>query len=512
MKKIILIITILIALITSILPTTVLASDTLFEYYPNYRFFESIYYDGATYNKMLVGQTFTPKTTHILTSVKVRLNRIGNCGNIEIWLFKTSAGKPTGFEIAQSVAIPSSSITQSSLGEWYEFIFSKSQQKLLTSGTKYAIVIMALGTVDTSNYIRIAMDENGTYEDGNAVYTLDYGDSWKAAANPLLDVAFYEYGIYPPEVPSIISNDASNITQYEARLNATVSNDGYEVCDVRFGYGTTTQAAVDFESYDVVTSWVNDTYSSGEKPYVDIESLTTDTTYYFRAQIKNSAGIATSDEMSFTTKSSFSEPTEFRAITDSNTINLFWTKGTGASTTMIRYSYGSYPTSTSSGVLLYNGTGSNTTHTGLSSGMTVYYTAWSISGVEESTGVNLLATTLIQEENDVNITNPTEPVNWFLDIDPTTLENFEPVYSTVNDTADAIGMPHSTFWFLIATTMSVLAGFGVYSWKKTLLGAGIVMLVCMIIFSTVSLIPGWMIFLVGIVIMSMGTVARRFGT
>jgi hypothetical protein len=148
----------------------------------------------------------------------------------------------------------------------------------------------------------------------------------------------------------------------------------------------------------------------------------------------------------------------------------------------------------------------------LTAGSTVYYTAWSISGEDESDAVNLLATTLIEDEGDVNITDPTEPVNWFIDIDPTTLENFEPVYTSVNDIADSIGMPYSTFWFLGATTVSVLAGFGVYTWKKTLLGAGLVMLVFLIIFSTVSLVPGWMIFLTGIVIMSMGTVARRFGT
>jgi hypothetical protein len=511
MKKIILIITILIALITSILPTTVLASDILFEYYPNYSIFDPIQYGGAVQNSMLIGQTFIPKTTHTLTSVKVRLNRIGNCGNINIWLFETSAGKPTGFEIARSVPIPSSSITQSSLGEWYEFIFSESNQELLTAGTKYAIVIAALGTVDQNNYIRIAVDENGTYEDGNTVYSLDYRASWEVSPNPLLDVAFYEYGIYLPEVPSIISNDASNITQYEARLNSTVSNDGYEVCDVRFGYGTTSKAAVDFEDYDTVTDWENDKYSAGEKPYVDIDSLTSNTTYYFRVQIKNSAGTATSNEISFTTLSDFTAPVNFKAVTESTVINLFWVKGMGASTTMIRYNYGSYPTSTTDGTLLYNGTGSNTTHTGLTAGSTIYYTAWSISGVDISEGVNLLATTIIQEEGDVNLTKPTTPVNWFIDIDPTTMENFEPVYSMMNDIADSIDMPHPTFWFLAATTMSVAGGVGVYSWKKSLLGAGIVMLVIMIVASTVHLIPGFMIFLVGLAIISIGTVARRFG-
>lgn len=505
MKKIILIITILIALITSILPTTVLASDTLFEYYnTGYDNNQKIgYIDWET--EWVGGQTFTPQVTHNQTSVKLKLFRSGSPGTITCYLFGTAAGLPVA-PILRYKTYNGDSITTNANGEWVEFVWETPYQ--VTAGVKYAIV---LDSLNKGGSIWWAEDVTSpTYTGGNKIFSVDGSATFTAYAGT--DMYFETYGTYPPAVPSIVAKDASDITQYEAKLNATVSNDGYEACDVRFGYGTTSKAKVNFEDYDTVTDWVNDYYTTGMNVSVNVGSLDADTTYYYRVQIKNSAGTATSDEISFTTLDDFTAPVNFRAVTESTVINLFWVKGTGASTTMIRYSYGSYPTSTTDGILLYSGTGSNTTHTGLTSGSTVYYTAWSVSGVDISEGVNLLATTTIQEEGDVDLTKPTTPVNWFIDIDPTTMENFEPVYSMMNDIADSIDMPHPTFWFLAATTMSVAGGVGVYSWKKSLLGASIVMLVIMIVASAVHLIPGFMIFLVGLVIISIGTVARRFGT
>lgn len=507
MKKIILIITILIALITSILPTTVLASDTLFEHYntgyDNVQEIGYVSYPGV--DLYVGGQTFTPQVTHNQTSVKLKLFRSGSPGTITCYLFGTAAGLPVA-PILRYKTYNGNSITTNANGEWVEFVWETPYK--VTAGVKYAIVLVS---PNKGGSIWWQEDVTSpTYTGGNKIFSVDGSATFDNYYGT--DMMFETYGTYPPAVPSIVAKDASDITQYEAKLNATVSNDGYEACDVRFGYGTTSKAKVNFEDYDTVTDWVNDYYTTGMNVSVNVGSLDADTTYYYRVQIKNSAGTATSDEISFTTLDDFTAPVNFRAVTESTVINLFWVKGTGASTTMIRYSYGSYPTSTTDGILLYSGTGSNTTHTGLTSGSTVYYTAWSISGVDISEGVNLLATTTIQEEGDVDLTKPTTPVNWFIDIDPTTMENFEPVYSMMNDIADSIDMPHPTFWFLAATTMSVAGGVGVYSWKKSLLGASIVMLVIMIAASAVHLIPGFMIFLVGLVIISIGTVARRFGT
>lgn len=93
MKKIILIITILIALITSILPTTVLASDTLFEHYNTG--YDNVQRIGCVGADLYVGgQTFTPQVTHNQTSVKLKLFRSGSPGTITCYLFGTAAGLP----------------------------------------------------------------------------------------------------------------------------------------------------------------------------------------------------------------------------------------------------------------------------------------------------------------------------------------------------------------------------------------------------------------------------------
>jgi len=65
-------------------------------------------------------------------------------------------------------------------------------------------------------------------------------------------------------------------------------------------------------------------------------------------------------------------------------IDLSWTKHTGDDKTLIRYKSGSNPTSVTDGTLLYNDTGSSKSHTGLSGGTHVYYSAW---GWNESAGL-----------------------------------------------------------------------------------------------------------------------------
>lgn len=512
-KKLFLALVITIVMIAGIVPVNVLATDTLFDYYntggDNAQAIGYVTSDKP-YDMWVGGQTFTPATTYNLKSIKLKLMRNGSGINAVfrcfLLAFTTIGELPTG-DILRQADINAGIVTDNANGEWVAFTFDTAYQ--VTAGTKYVILLACSGTgIVVAQWFEDVTSP--TYSGGNKIFSDNGGASYTAYNGT--DMMFETYGSYPITTPSIVAKDVSDITQYEAKLNATVSNDGHEACDVRFGYGTISKAVVNFEDYDTVTDWVNDYYTTGMNASVNVGSLDADTTYYYRVQVKNSAGTMTSGEISFTTLDDFTAPVNFRAVTESTVINLFWVKGTGASTTMIRYNYGSYPTSTTDGILLYSGTGSNTTHTGLTAGSTVYYTAWSISGVDESEGVNLLATTIIEEEGDVKLTKPTTPVNWFIDIDPTTMENFEPVYSMMNDIADSIDMPHPTFWFLAATTMSVAGGVGVYSWKKTLLGAGVVMLVIMIVASTVHLIPGFMIFLVGLVIISIGTVARRFGT
>jgi len=59
------------------------------------------------------------------------------------------------------------------------------------------------------------------------------------------------------------------------------------------------------------------------------------------------------------------------------TIDLEWTVGSGANSTVVRGKQGSYPTDRTDGVEVYNSTGNSTTHTGLGCGESWYYRAWS---------------------------------------------------------------------------------------------------------------------------------------
>ena len=71
------------------------------------------------------------------------------------------------------------------------------------------------------------------------------------------------------------------------------------------------------------------------------------------------------------------QPTGLTATTvNQNTIDLNWTLQAGIEKTLIRYKTGSYPTSVTDGTELYNGTGTSTSHMGLSPGDTIYYSAW----------------------------------------------------------------------------------------------------------------------------------------
>jgi hypothetical protein len=72
-------------------------------------------------------------------------------------------------------------------------------------------------------------------------------------------------------------------------------------------------------------------------------------------------------------------PTNFVAIAVGNQIDLTWTKGISAVTTIIRGQYGSYPDNITDGYEVYNGVGTSVTDMQniSSSGEGIYYRAWS---------------------------------------------------------------------------------------------------------------------------------------
>src|SRR6185503_19114928 len=79
--------------------------------------------------------------------------------------------------------------------------------------------------------------------------------------------------------------------------------------------------------------------------------------------------------------------TNFTATPGDTQVSLSWINPTGDFTgTMIRFSTTGYPGSPTGGTLLYQGAGTSTTHTGLTNGVTYYYSAFAYDEVPNYSG------------------------------------------------------------------------------------------------------------------------------
>jgi len=139
-------------------------------------------------------QTFTPSIAHSITSVKLKLFRVGSPGTITVSIRATDgSGHPTGDDLTSGTT-DGDTLTTNNAGEWREVTLTS---YTLSAGTKYAIVIRAL-SADASNYFACREHINSpTYTGGNREYSTDSGSSWSATTGA--DMMFRDRG---PAVPS----------------------------------------------------------------------------------------------------------------------------------------------------------------------------------------------------------------------------------------------------------------------------------------------------------------------
>ena len=95
--------------------------------------------------------------------------------------------------------------------------------------------------------------------------------------------------------PVAVTDDATDITDTAATLRGTLSDDGWEPCQHRFRYRTSTGVYTDN------ISWSGDNKTSVAAFSASISGLSANTPYYYVAECKNDAGPATGLEKSFTT-------------------------------------------------------------------------------------------------------------------------------------------------------------------------------------------------------------------
>jgi autotransporter-associated beta strand protein len=107
----------------------------------------------------------------------------------------------------------------------------------------------------------------------------------------------YEFQFYADSeqvnLPTSETRDATSVEEASAILHGVVIDDGGEPCQYRFQYGLTT-------SYSTSSEWTGQLSDNDEFTAL-ITGLAPFSTYHFRVQIKNSAGISSGADMTFTT-------------------------------------------------------------------------------------------------------------------------------------------------------------------------------------------------------------------
>lgn len=256
-----------------------------------------------------------------------------------------------------------------------------------------------------------------------------------------------------------------------------------------------------FASYTNLTAWVAG-YFTGGNPYVDITGLTAGNTYYFNVQIRNTISTVTASvERVFTTPIVVADMAQFLGYPYNTRIKLNWAKAIGGIRTMIRYRTDTYPTTTADGTQVYFGTSTSYSHSGLTSGVTYYYSAWGeTSGTYSANYINLAMTTgstVLSSSPDTGVT----PTNWWQEPNESFLFNIEPIYSVVNSLADSWGIPRGNTWLALALLFALLVGVGLYIAFKSASFALIVMAFVIAGFVLLHILPSFMLFMTGFLLL-----------
>lgn len=173
-------------------------------------------------------------------------------------------------------------------------------------------------------------------------------------------------------LPTVDSSAATDITNNSGVVHGSITSAGGENANTRgFEWGNSTG--------NYTSSW-NETGSFGVGTFSRTAgNLTLGTEVFWRAFATNTIGTGYSGERSFTTLLLPLAPTDFTTSQiGPSSINITWTMGIGADTTVIVGKDNGCPTSVTDGYLVYNGTGTYVEVTGLSLSTTSYcYHAWS---------------------------------------------------------------------------------------------------------------------------------------
>jgi hypothetical protein len=193
-----------------------------------------------------------------------------------------------------------------------------------------------------------------------------------------------------PTTATVTTNNATAVEETIATLQGYLNNDGGLNCQYSFEWGTAPG------SYTSNISWTG-SINTGANFSTDLVGLTKGQPYYFRAKVKNEAGVTNGLEVHFLTKPD--GPAALTATANSSSrIDLAWTMGDGAQRIMIRRSTTGYPPTRFDGAQVYFGGGTGYTDMSLTGNTTYYYSGWSeVTGSQQfsNTSASANATTFL---------------------------------------------------------------------------------------------------------------------
>ena len=397
-------------------------------------------------------------------------SNLGSDGNISMKIYSTTTGSnnylaSSDYELRGSTAYTDAMIHYNA---WST-----------TGYNTWTMNAAGLAAISKTGYTKIAVRDVDHDVAGNAPTWYDVFSLTDCEAYMPPQGTGYEPQLvvtYTPSTPVIATASDSSVSMTSARLNSQVTDDGGELCAVRFGYGNVTQTAVNFESYTTKSAWSAYAYATGNTPYLDVSSLTPNMVYYYRAQIKNTTGNHTSvTEETFTTLASLQPPTNLVGVPSSTSVLMTFAKGYGAENTVIRYAFTTYPGNSTAGSLAGNTTGTTVTHSGLTGGQTVYYSAYSTTsaGNTSTTATYLAITTLLASVADPVDSSTSMPEGFSQTTDATVFSKL-PGYGGVNEWADAVSIPRASVWL----------------WLQFLILAGVTLAIALVGGATLGIVAG----------------------
>ena len=251
---------------------------------------------------------------------------------------------------------------------------------------------------------------------------------------------------------------------------------------------------------DAYSTTANQSKNTGESWYNDETGLTINTDYGVRAVATNSLGETLGDWVLFDTIVTLMPPTNVSCSAGSNSITLSWVKGGNTSNTYIRYKTGGYPTGTSDGNIIILQSGVDYVHTGLTSGVSYFYKMWGeAGGVYSATNTTIMCTTTAGYSTATPVPLPTvDTSDWSDTPNGSVLEN-NPLYGLGNQEADAIGVPHTTWWMLLALGGLVVLGLFIYTRTRDTVATIAAIIIFGVIMAQAGFFPIWTMMIFGLV-------------